>query len=155
MPSDGGRRTGRPPKPTALKVLHGDFKHDPQKRNRNEPNVRGEIVAPENLTPQAKLMWDYLAPLLIKSGILTPPDVPMLAEFCEATVIVRLARVQVMRYATGQAEIAPGAASPFTSYVRAVNVMTNLGGRLGLSPADRSRLVVDSEHVLRDDLISG
>jgi phage terminase small subunit len=77
----------------------------------------------------------------------------MLAEFCEAVVVVRLSRIAVMKQLTGQVEIAPGQASPVTAYSRAVNVMTNLGSRLGLSPSDRARLVVpQAEHT--DDLIS-
>jgi hypothetical protein len=53
--SNGGPR-GRPVKPTALKALHGDFKHDPQRRNKNEPMFRGQVTAPNSLTPQARIM---------------------------------------------------------------------------------------------------
>jgi phage terminase small subunit len=73
-------------------------------------------------------------------GVLTPPDVPLFCEFCEATVVARLARVQVMRAMTGQLEVPRGAPSPIVGYTRAVNVLMNLGGRFGLTPADRSRL---------------
>lgn len=153
--SYGGTRTGKPAKPTALKVLHGDFKTHPERRNKNEPTVRGEVRIPPHLTPQAREMWDELAPMLIRAGILTPPDGPLFAEFCEATVVVRITRLEVMRVATGQIVIAPGAASPMTAYVRAINVLTNLGGRFGLTPADRTRLVVmESGHGPTDDLIS-
>jgi P27 family predicted phage terminase small subunit len=153
MPTEStGNRPGGRNKPTALKVLHGDFKHNPQTRNKNEPSVRGAVVKPD-MTPTAGALWEYLSPFLIKSGILTPVDAPMLAEFCEAVVVVRLSRIAVMKQLTGQVEIAPGQASPVTAYSRAVNVMTNLGSRLGLSPSDRARLVVpQAEHT--DDLIS-
>jgi P27 family predicted phage terminase small subunit len=154
MPTEAtGNRQGGRSKPTALKVLHGDFKHDPQRRNANEPTVRGTVAKPE-LTPSAGVVWDQLAPMLIKVGVLTPVDVPVMAEFCEATVVVRLARIAVMRQLTGQVEVAPGQASPVTAYARAVNVMTNLGGRMGLSPSDRARLVVPNGEKAVDDLIS-
>jgi P27 family predicted phage terminase small subunit len=155
--SSGAGKGRRSVKPTALKVLHGDFKQHPSRRNLNEPAVEsGEIKAPDGMSPQARVMWDYLAPILIRAKILTASDVPMLAEFCEATVIVRLARIQVMKVATGAQEIPPGAASPYASYMRSINVMTNLGGRLGLSPSDRSRLIVlPADAANRDELLSG
>lgn len=149
-----GAGRGQPRKPTALKVLHGDFKINPQRQNKNEPTTRGEVAMPARLSKPAAEMWEELAPLLVKAGILTPPDTALFAEFCEATVIVRLTRGEVMRQLTGQVVPAPGAASPMTAYARAVGVMTNLGGRFGLSPADRSRLIVENPHGATDDLIS-
>jgi len=86
-------------------------------------------------------------------GLLCPADEKLFAEFCEATVIVRLARIQVMRMMTGEVEPKAGAANPFNSYARAVAVLTNLGGRFGLTPADRTRIQV-GEQQTNDDLIS-
>lgn len=151
-PANGTR--GRPVKPSALKVLHGDFKVHPERQNRNEPTIRGEVVMPPRLTAPAKEMWNDLAPMLIKAGILTPPDCAVFAEFCESTIIVRLARMEVMRQLTGQVTPAPGQASPMTAYAKAIGVLTNLGGRFGLTPADRSRLIVENPHGQTDDLIS-
>ena len=148
-----GNPSGAKRKPTGLKVLHGDFKKNPQRRNDNEPTVRGEVIRPD-MTPSAILLWDYLAPMLTQVGVLTPPDAPMLAEFCEATIVVRLCRIQVMKQLTGQVEVLPGQASPVNAYSRAINVMTNLGGRFGLSPSDRARLVVPQGEGRADDLIS-
>jgi phage terminase small subunit len=54
---------------------------------------------------------------------------------------------------SGKIELKAGAASPFNSYARAINVLTNLGGRFGLTPSDRSRLIVGENHA-KDDLIS-
>lgn len=148
---------GRLPKPTALKVLHGDFKKNPQRANKNEPNTRGPVEQPNTLSPGAKLVWEDLAPKLIKVGILTPVDVPTFAEFCESTVIVRLARMQVAKASTGQLEIPAGAASPFTAYSKAIGVFMLIAGRFGLTPSDRARLIVapeGSNNGHTDDLIS-
>ena len=151
----GTNRPGPKRKPTQLKVLHGDFKKNPQRQNNNEPIPTGEVVAPEGMSQPAKLNWDYLAPIMLRARMMTATDVHMLAEFCEAVVVVKIARVAVMRAATGQIETLPGAASPYTNYAKAVNVMTNLGGRLGLSPSDRSRLVTVGTETTEDELISG
>lgn len=150
-----GNSPGKPRKPTALKVLHGDFKKDPQRQNKNEPPPTGEPIAPEGMSAPAKENWNYLLPHMMRARMMSATDVHMLAEFCEAVVVVKIARVAVMRAATGQVETLPGAASPYTNYAKAVNVMTNLGGRLGLSPADRSRLVMVGTETERDELISG
>lgn len=148
-----GSPRGPAPKPTALKILHGDDKHNPQRVNRNEPRpTRNWIVAPNTLSTGARECWDELVPELLKCGIITSVDSKMFAEFCEATVVVKLARIQVMRMMTGEYEPKAGAANPFNSYARAIGVLTSLGGRFGLTPADRSRLITDS--VDTDDLIS-
>lgn len=148
----GGR--GPAPKPTALKVLHGDFKKNPQRRNDREPIPAGDVAPPVQLSGPARKEWDYLLPVLQRAKMITPADVHMLAEFCETVIVVRMARVAVMRVATGQLEIAPGAANPYTSWSRAVHAMTDLGGRLGLSPSDRTRLQVEQPQE-QDDLLSG
>jgi len=151
----GGVR-GRPPKPTALKVLHGDFKHDPGRRNSKEPVITAQDVkAPATLSPAAREAWDYLHPILTRARLFTPADLHLLAEFCEAVTIVRLARIEIIKQATGQLVVAPGASSPYNSYSKAILVMTNLAGRLGLSPADRTRIQVDVPQSNPDDLISG
>jgi len=137
-------------------VLHGDFKGRPGDRNTKEPIVEAkDVTAPKTMSAPAREAWDYLHPILTKAKLFTPADLHMLAEFCEAVTIVRLARLDIIKQATGQAPVVAGAASPYNAYSRAVNVMTNLGGRLGLSPADRTRIQVDLPVHAGDDLISG
>jgi P27 family predicted phage terminase small subunit len=154
-PRTSGSRRGPAPKPTALKVLHGDYKGRPSARNTREPKpTKREIKPPAKMSNGAREVWDEIAPMLIEIGILTPPDAKIFAEFCEATVIVQIARAQIARMLSGEYEPKPGAANPFNSYARAVITMTNLGGRYGLTPSDRSRLIVEREQTHHDDLIS-
>jgi P27 family predicted phage terminase small subunit len=148
-----GGNPGKPRKPSALKVLHGDYKGRPSARNTREPQIRGKIERPAKMSAGARETWDEIAPALIECGVLTPVDVKIFTEFCEATVIVQVARAQIARMLTGDYEMKPGAPNPFNSYARAVMTMTNLGGRYGLTPSDRSRLIVERE-AQTDDLIS-
>lgn len=100
----------------------------------------GTITAPVTMSAPARKEWDLLVPVLQRANMITPADVPVLAEFLEIVIICRLARVQVMRALTGQVEILPGQAHPMAAYGRAITAFGNLAGRLGLSPADRTRL---------------
>lgn len=54
-----GKR-GPAPKPTALRVLHGDRK---DRINDAEPQpAEGEVTAPEELSDDARAIWDQLPP---------------------------------------------------------------------------------------------
>lgn len=151
-----GTRRGRPPKPTALKVLHGDFKGHPGLRNKAEPQITGpDVEPPKKLSPQAQEIWDYYAPILMQARILTKADRECLAEYAESTVVVKLTRARIMQYVTGKLEVRPGASNPFNEWNRAINVMTNLGARLGLSPSDRSRLQVSQSESTDDLIVNG
>lgn len=79
-----GKR-GPAPKPTNLKVLQGN----PGKRelNKNEPKfpVDDELLKPPAyLSKYAKKEWKRIAPLLLKTKLLTEADVSALAAYCQA-----------------------------------------------------------------------
>jgi phage terminase small subunit len=135
-PSAGGG-VGRPRKPTALRILHGD---QPRKGAENEPQPHGEIVVPEFLTAPARVFWDALTPDMIRTNTLTSWDVPIFAEFCEALVMARLARLRSMREVSGQIVVGPGQASATTAWLKAMTVVNVLSTRFGMTPGDRARL---------------
>ena len=125
---------GRPPKPTHLKVLHGDRA---DRINTSEPVPdKAPIEPPFKLTKQAQDVWDRLAPDRIKKGVLTPWDVDAFAEFCEAVVILRGKR----RGAKARPE--PGAPSPMSEYKTAVSIVSTFGSRFGWTPSDRAKLTM-------------
>lgn len=129
---------GRPPKPTHLKVLHGDRA---DRINRAEP-VPGEqpIEPPEWLTAEGRAAWDRLAPDRIAKGVLTAWDIDAFAMFCEA-----LPRAHEAARRAGQPTV-PGAQSPMSRFKDAVAVCATLGGRFGWTPSDRAKLVVGGEN---------
>jgi P27 family predicted phage terminase small subunit len=74
---------GRPPKPTALKVLEGN----PGKRplNQNEPKPEKKAPnCPSWLLPDAKKEWRRLSKELEAMGLLTRIDMAAFAGYCQA-----------------------------------------------------------------------
>lgn len=131
---------GRPRKPTALKVLHGDDKIHPGRMKRNEPMPTGAVEAPSHLSRPAKELWDQLAPEMIRVRLLTSVDVPLFAEFCESVILARLGRGRALGEATGRIVVAPGAPAGMTAWSRAMVIVIALASRFGLTPSDRARL---------------
>ena len=73
---------GRKPKPTALRILHGN----PSKRplNKNEPEF-GDVVSspPTNLDEVGLLEWERIVPALDNAGVLKDVDIMAIAGYCE------------------------------------------------------------------------
>ena len=73
---------GRPPKPTALKVLSGTFRKDRQ--NRREPKPTATLPGcPKFLDAMAKAEWRRITPELARLGLLTLIDRASLAAYCQ------------------------------------------------------------------------
>ncbi len=110
---------GRPPKPTALKLLQGN----PGKRRLvREPELPAGAEAPSWLGKQARRYWDEMAPVLTKAGLLKATDADWLGMWCSLKVIlVRQAR-------TGTVDL------------RLSSEWRQYGSRLGLSCADRAKV---------------
>lgn len=141
---------GRPSKPTALKVLHGDRK---DRINTAEP-VPAEplpIEAPAYMSDEAREVWGEIAPDRVRQGVLTSWDVQAFAAFCEALVILRTAPFGAL------SDPKPGQESRMARFKSAVAICSALGGRFGWTPADRQKLIV-GEGAKRErgaDLLSG
>jgi P27 family predicted phage terminase small subunit len=72
---------GPAPKPTRLRLLHGDH---PERVNRREPRpARLPVVKPAYLSAEASAKWDELAPHLEAMGVLSAADGDLLAAYCE------------------------------------------------------------------------
>lgn len=142
---------GRPPKPTHLKVLHGDDKKNPKRLNRSEPVPSASTVEPPwQLSRSAQEVWDRLAPDRIDKGVLTAWDADAFAFFCEGVVIARL------KLADAGREPMPGAPSPMSELKAAVSILSTLGGRFGWTPSDRTKLTIGEERRgPSEDLLSG
>lgn len=126
---------GRPPKPTHLKVLHGDR---PDRINDAEPlPAKVDVQPPFPLSKAASEVWERLAPDRIAKGVLTPWDADAFAEFCEALVILRSRRKAANR------KPEPGGVSPMAEYKAAVSIVSALGSRFGWTPSDRAKLTTD------------
>lgn len=77
--------TGRPCKPTQLKVIQGTYRKDRAAANEPQPEKVSNVPKPPAyLTKYAKTLWVSLATELTEQGILTKIDIPALEACCEA-----------------------------------------------------------------------
>ena len=81
MPNNPGQ--GRKPKPTVLKLLHGE--RNKNRINLNEPKPTPKAPkCPSWLSVEARREWKRLAPELERLGLLTKADLAMFASYCSA-----------------------------------------------------------------------
>lgn len=119
---------GRPPKPTALKLLQGN----PGRRKLNDqepkPPLGAEPPAWIKNDPELLVEWKRQSPRLEKLGLLTEIDGDALATLCALEVRFRL----MVREGAGASSLATVAKEK-----RA------LWSRFGMTPADRVRVKVE------------
>lgn len=119
---------GRPPKPTALKLLHGN----PGKRKLNDkepkPPVGAEPPAYLKADPVLLAEWKLEAPRLTRLGLLTEIDGDVLARICVLRVRFRDA-------------LAEGAAASTLAAVS--KELRSLELQFGMGAANRSRVKVE------------
>jgi phage terminase small subunit len=112
---------GRPPKPTALKLLEGTRA---DRINRNEPAMPpGSIEPPDWLDETARGHWTELAPILQSAGLLTVGDRQTFALLCESFSRFR--------------------SNPENDKAR--DLYRRLSVEFGLTPSSRSRLKSSAE----------
>jgi P27 family predicted phage terminase small subunit len=81
-------KTGPKPKPTALKILHGE-RHT-ARLNMDEPLPAPVLPnAPEDVAPEVRVVWDRTLAELEVMGIAFSCDMEALLCFCEAVVLHR------------------------------------------------------------------
>lgn len=162
-------RSGPPPKPTQLKILHGESR--PSRLNNAEPQPgQSEVVPPEELSEEALAVWNHLADDLIRTGVLKPWDAEEYGDYCEAVVSRREAQRhldeegEVIDYPvfnrSGEEVSARPVINPWWKVrMEAAARMDRGAAHFGLTPADRSRLQVNQgppkDAKNNEDLLSG
>lgn len=134
-------RTGRPPKPTKLRVIEGN----PGKRKIVDTGVKAppqKPRRPEWLTDRAAAEWSYIVPLLDELGLLAKVDRAVLAAYCES-----VATFQAATEAAASGILVRGrrkgdiVKNPAIQVQRdAAQAIARFSSMLGLSPSDRERL---------------
>lgn len=141
-----GNKGGRPPKPTNMKLLHGDAEKNPQRINRNEPIApEAEIAPPGDLSDDARAVWDRLSPSLIAAGVLTYWDTDTFAIVCNAVVDYWRAR----KYVDNSPPLVQGSTglikNPAIGAMKdAEATLSAYGSRFGMTPSDRTKIKVDA-----------
>lgn len=137
----------RPKKPTALKLLHGDFDKNPQRRNHLEPELEpAKPTCPAWLTGDARAEWKRVTEELFSMKILTAPDRAAVDAYCaiygQWRDALRLVKKQGMvlesehgSYENPASKIASRCADQIHKYLC----------QFGLTPASRSRVNVTQQ----------
>ena len=86
---------GRPPKPTALKLIEGNKGKRQLNRSEPDPTYLNDLTPPAWLPDAAKVIWDELAPKLRAAHVLTELDVESLAQGCVWIAQARRAALRV------------------------------------------------------------
>ncbi|CAM5626938.1 phage terminase small subunit P27 family [Streptomyces microflavus] len=145
-----GKR-GPAPKPTQLRVLHGDRK---DRVNSDEPQPSElEIEPPEWLSEDAVQVWEQLAEDLIVKGVLTAWDTEAYANWCDAVVRRRDAAEHIadegavieMPVFNKNGDISGHrqGKNPWLLALDAADAQVQrYGARFGLTPSDRSQLKI-------------
>ena len=150
---------GRPPKPTALKLVEGNKGKRALPKNEPDPVYLNDLTPPAWLGPQAAEVWNEIAPRLRRARCLTELDIDALAMGCVAIAQYRqsvrrvgdqLVKAKIIESEiTGQPVETGEHVNPWyivqsMSYKQA----NNLFSQFGLSPSARTRIAINPQ----DDL---
>lgn len=118
---------GRPPKPTALKLLQGKPGHRALPKHEPKP-PRGVAECPEWLGPEERKLWGEVAPIFVAMGCLTVADVPAFASW-----MIALAQI---KWCQREKEPVPATLS---------KVSQSYAIQFGGTPASRAKVTVKPE----------
>ena len=135
---------GRPKKPTALKVLHGDFDIHPERRPKNEPQPDCQSPAcPDHLPVLAKNEWKRVVKELAELKVLSLAERSSLEQYCRAYAEWREAGRSLEKEGRYYVEDGTMKENPAGKAMRAWAVICHkLLCEFGMTPSSRTRLVI-------------
>ena len=144
-------RRGRPKKPLELLKLLGNPGKRPLPTDTPQPAKLYNIPpAPEYLNTIAKERWNYLAPKLVKCGILSDIDLDILEQCCVSLAIARMAAMKIsentliLTMMNDDKTLKYAQKTPYlTVYTEALAIFDKYGAKLGLSPSERVKLHIN------------
>lgn len=143
-----GKR-GPKPAPTHLKLLRGDAE---ERINRDEPMpTESDIRPPEDLSDDARRVWEYYAEDLEDKGCLTSWDVDTFAVFCNAVAVYRDCKNMMGRNYTDRGAAGGVIKSPYWQIMRDCSEqIAKFSSRFGFTPGDRADLVIEKNGAVGD-----
>lgn len=131
---------GRKPKPTNLRLLHGN----PGKRRlpKHEPNLGGRLLrCPSGLSLEAKRVWSQFAKPLAEAGISTPLDLFALRALVESYCLWKTATERVQSEGMTYEKDGIQRVNPYVRIqANAASVMLKLLSEFGMTPSSRTRV---------------
>jgi P27 family predicted phage terminase small subunit len=144
--------TGRPPKPTAVKIAEGNPGHRPLNTREPKPEV-GAPPRPKDLSKVARKEWDRIVRLLKPTGVLARTDLAVLEMYCESYADFKDALKWVRKL--GPLVKAKNGTIQHNPAIGICNTAKKITGRfaseLGLTPSSRARLIVPGQGDDDDD----
>jgi P27 family predicted phage terminase small subunit len=132
-----------------MKLLDGSHRED--RDGRPLATAAGLPVKPGWLDEVASKVWDQTVGELSQiDGLLSPLDMPMLAIYCSAWSLFHKAREQLEREGL-TIKGREGALVKHPAVVvkkQAVDMITSIAGKFGLTPASRASLAIDTVNAL-------
>ena len=136
-------RTGRPPKPTALKKLKGTLRKHRAARVKEWRPPAGAPPMPKSLDDRARQVWKECIGLLVPAGILTMADGEALADYCRAVSRADAADLVVADEGLTTATAEGIKVHPAVTIARRErDAAARLRSLFGLDPSSRSKLNV-------------
>jgi P27 family predicted phage terminase small subunit len=147
---------GRPPKPTALKILQGTYRPDRSNPGEVYPDLPPNLQPPEWLPEDAARKWSALAPILSRNGLLTECDLDTLALYCQTWARWRDAEDALSRDgATTTAQSGYQQVSAWVTIAKQCRAdLLRLSDRLGLNPSARARIASVPDDTPDTDLLA-
>lgn len=132
---------GRKPKPTAQKRLAGNPGQRPLNENEPQFTELKNVEPPEWMPELAVIMWQTVMPDLLKTKVLTVPDLHNVEAFCMAYCRWRQAEEDINTNGITIHTEKTVIKNPAVTVVNeAKKQMMQFGSLLGLDPSSRSRL---------------
>lgn len=135
---------GPPPKPTALRLLHGDRK---DRINAREPVTRSlPPAAPDDLADDVRAIWDYTLAGIVHMKIAADVDRDALVCYCEAVVAHRKASAIIAKTSILIKGLHGGMVRNPALQIQRDAAMTIRGfaQEFGLTPSARTRIQTDA-----------
>ena len=145
-------RTGRPRKPTHVKVLEGNFRK--HRANPEEPKPRvGTPQCPAFLGEVAKAEWRRIIPEMRAMGTLNTADRAEMAKYCQAwsrwIECERVIDEQGMTFQTDKGYVVPR--PEVNNSLKYMKAMSESASKLGLNPQARSTVKVPDKPAPKDN----
>lgn len=138
--------SGRPPKPSALKLVTGNPGKRAAKGNEPEPILLNDLKPPKHLSAASAAVWTSLAPMLRRLQVLTEADVIALEMLCDSVADYRHAREKcgddfVTYSSKGSQMVSQWLVAKQMSSKRAEAFMA----KFGMDPVSRSRVMIEPQ----------
>lgn len=146
---------GRPPKPTALKLVQGNPGKRAISKAEPDPEYLNDLTAPAWLPESAADVWNEVVPHLRKANLLTHLDVPMLEQGCVAIAQFRKAALTAESelVKSKQVETEGGGVATVGEHINPWLIVQSMSFKqamavfqqFGMSPAARTRVAVNPQ----------